>query len=171
MEDIHSHRHVVGNRGFFAVARDLVLAVEFDDAQVDLRITAMASDRQIGLRVFVVVVQPVVPQRREHIAIHDQKRFGQILDEREWTDRAERLVLARVVDANAPLAAVAEIGHEQLREMARGERDVIEAGAGQLTDDDLEDRHIAHRHERLRERDRVWSQSASFPTGKDDGSL
>jgi hypothetical protein len=105
------------------------LAIEFDDAQVDLRVAAVAGDGEVGLRVFVVVVQPVVPERGEHVAVHHEERFGQVVDEGERADGAERLVFARVIDADAPLAAVAEVGHEQLGEVAGGQCNVIEAGA------------------------------------------
>ena len=60
------------------------------------------------------------------VAVHHQEVVVEAVDQGERADRAERLVLAEVVDRDAVALAVAEEGLDQLGEVAGGDRDALE---------------------------------------------
>ena len=90
---------------------------------------------------------------------------------RQRADGAERLVLLVVVDRHAVVRAVLHHRADQVREVADGKRQVGEAVAAQLLDDDLEDGALADREQRLGEHGRVGAQAGPLAAGQDDRSL
>src|ERR1043165_6164054 len=105
------------------------------------------------------------------LAVNHQEVLRQISDQLKGAHRAERLVLARIVDADIPLGAVLEESLYQLRLVIDGERDAREARASKLPDDHLEDRIVADWHKRLGQHDRIRAQTRTLPAGENDRSL
>ena len=90
---------------------------------------------------------------------------------RERANCAERLVLAEVVDREAVVLAVAEEDLDQLGEVTGRDRHALESVVPQLAHDDVEDRAVADRHQRLREDGGVRAQAHALPACEDDGTI
>src|SRR5450759_5909136 len=117
------------------------------------------------------VQQGGVTEVREDVAVEDQKLLREPIEDRHnRAHGAERLVLGGVVDVESPLLAAANIGADQLAEMADGDGDAPKAVPGELAQHDLEDRaFVADRHEWLGDTRRVGTQASALATGEDDG--
>ena len=80
-------------------------------------------------------------------------------------------MLAEVVDRDAVRRAVPEERLDQLRQVARGDRDPLEAVRLQLAHDDVEHRPVADRHQRLRQHGGVGAQARAFASREDHRAL
>src|SRR5215211_288868 len=69
------------------------------------------------------------------------------------------------------MRAVTEHRFDEVREVANRERDLLEAVVGELPYDDIEDRLVADRKQRLGKHGRVRRQACSLATGEDYGLL
>src|SRR5450759_2124508 len=116
------------------------------------------------------VQQGGVTEVREDVAVEDQKLLREPIEDRHnRAHGAERLVLGGVVDVESPLLAAADVGADQLAEMADGDGDAPKAVPGKLAQHDLEDGAVvADRHERLGDARRVRTQASALATGEDD---
>jgi hypothetical protein len=92
-----------------------------------------------------------VVQVGQDVAVHDEELVGQpVQDLQDRADRAERGVLGRVVDLDSPPPAVADVGADEVPEVADGEGGAVEALLGQLAQHDVEDRELVpDRHQGL----------------------
>ena len=105
----------------------------------------------------------------EHVAVDEQEVLGQVGDQAQRADGAERLGLERVVDARAP-GAVAEEGADEVGLVVHRQGDAAKP-AVQLAHQHLKNRVLADRHQRLRQDDRVGPQARALAAGEDDGAL
>ena len=116
----------------------------------------------------VLLDQRAEVDRREEIAVHDEQALEVALDLRERACGAERLFLAQVVQVDAEAGAVAEVGLDQLREVADGQVDMVEAGLREPAEQDLEHGHLADRHQRLRQHGRVGGEARPLAAREHD---
>src|SRR5215217_8969748 len=96
--------------------------------------------------------------------------FRQVFDQLEGSDGAQRFVFQRVVDIETKLFAGAEERHDDLSHMIDRYRHPLHAGTPELCEHDFENRTLADRHERFRQRGRVRPQPYAFATRQDYGS-
>ncbi len=95
--------------------------------QRHLDLASLRGDRRRGVARAMALDQRAVVDVGEHVAVHHQDVVRrQALDQRQRADRAERLVLAVVVDRDAVRLAVAEERLDQLGQVAGGDRDPLE---------------------------------------------
>jgi hypothetical protein len=86
----------------------------------------------------------------QRVAVHDQERLIEPVDERQRSGGAERTLLDAVRDAQPVLRAVPEERPEQLPEVADRQDHLVHPGTLHLPQHDFQDRHVADRHQRLR---------------------
>ena len=115
----------------------------------------------------VALEELAVVQVREEIAVQNEEVLGKVRDETHRTSGPERPVLSRVIDVDAEPRAVAEVGLDDVREVADRHRDSRAAVVPELPDDDFEERMIAERQERLRDRDGVRREARPLLPGED----
>ena len=86
-----------------------------------------------------------------------KRLVGRIRSSSRRAGGPQRLVLPVVdeLDVLGHRGALGEIGADQLAEVADAEVDPVEAGGRELADDQLEDRPLADRDQRLRQNGRV----------------
>ena len=87
---------------------------------------------------------------------------------RSGAGSAERLLLADVGDVDVAVLAAVEDRLDQVREVADAEVHVDDARVLELADDDLEDRLVADRHQRLRQHRGVRREPRAAAAGQDD---
>jgi hypothetical protein len=105
----------------------------------------------------------------QHVAVHHEEVGRQrVLHHQQWADGAEWRLLHGVLDVQAPLAAVADVGADELAEVPDGQRHGAKALLGQLPHDDLEDRVLVpDRNQRFGQAGGVGPQSDAFTAGQD----
>src|SRR6185437_12693709 len=172
-EAVDAHARLVLDLRLLGVARELVALVavvllEVEHAERDLHLPRDGGGGAAGP---VALQQRGVVHVRERVAVHHEEVVVEALDQAQRANRAERLVLAVVVDRDAVVVAVAEEGLDQLGQVAGRDRDVLEAVALELPDDDVEHGTVAHRHERLGQYRGVGPQSRSLAAGQYDCAL
>src|SRR5436305_11373792 len=87
----------------------------------------------------------------EQVSVHHEEVVVEPSCELAQRSRSpERFALANVVDRQPELGTVAEIALEQVREMPRQDGRVLHTVATELPEQDLEDRHLPDRDQRLR---------------------
>ena len=104
----------------------------------------------------------------QHVGVHHQEMFGEIVEQPQRPERAERFGLERIAQRHPELFAVAEIGADQISHVVDRKRCDIEAGAREAADGDLDDRRLADRHQRLGQRHRVGPQPRALAAGEND---
>src|SRR5205823_12545339 len=105
-----------------------------------------------------------------YVAVHDQEGAAQAGDTGERAGGAGRLLLLHEVDLRQPAqgAVLGDEGVEVGAHVAEREGDVVEPGPGELADDDLQDRHLADRQQRLGDDAGERGQPAAAAAREDD---
>ena len=80
------------------------------------------------------------------------------------------VILFDVRDAHATVGTVADHRLDQVRQVADAERHLGDAGGTELAEDELEDRRLADRHQRLREYGSERRQSGALAAGQHDSA-
>ena len=114
----------------------------------------------------MLVEELAVGEVGEDVAVHHQEVLVEAVEQAQGADRAERLLLAVVVDRDPVALAVAEEGLDQLGQVAGDDRQPLEAVRAELAHDHVEDRPVADRHQRLRQDRRVGPQAHPEAAGE-----
>ena len=140
-----------------------------EDAVVDLDQAFLRRDGHEVLLLAVVAHEFAVVELRQYVAVHDDERRVESLDEPERCGSAQGVLLAHVFDRETVRRAVADDSLDQVRQVPDGERDVEDAVAVELSQDNLEDCLVADRHQRFREYARVRREARPSSAGQNDG--
>jgi len=154
LQRVDAHADDVGQLRLLVIARHHVRLAggprHAEHAVVDVHDTPVCGDRHGVAGAPVKIEELAVVQVCEQVPVHDQEGAVDITELPQRAGRAERLGLVQVLDRHSMVRAVAEHGFDQVAQVADRERQVREPVGRELPDDNVEDRPIADRHERLR---------------------
>jgi len=108
-------------------------------------------------------------ERGQHVAVERDERIVEPWDEPERAGGPQRRIFLDVRDRRLRIGAGVEDRANEVGEVAHAERDVEEPLILQLVDEDLEDRALPDRHERLREDGRVRREPGTAAACQDHG--
>ena len=108
-------------------------------------------------------------ERGQHVAVHDEERVVEALDQPERRRGAERAGLVDVLDGDAVRPGVIHHRPDEVGEVPDAQRDVSKTRLAQALDDDLEDRLLADRQERLGQDGGVRCHPRPAPAAQDHG--
>ena len=152
------------------VVRHSSVAVALDDAEAELHLLLEQADRDRRPARAMGAQEVLEVDRRQEVAVHDEKRLVEAAYQGQRPGGSGRLVLVRVIERDPEARAVAEVRLEQGGEMADREGDAADPGDAELANEDLEDGHVAHRHQRLRQDRRVRRQASPTPSREHHGA-
>ena len=145
-----------------------LVAVDVHDTEVDRNLAREHGKRRRSATRDVPVHERREVECREQVAVHHEHAVLREIHLRDRAGRSERLRLAPVDELDAEPLTVAEVRLDQLGEVADREVDADEARRREPSQQDLEHRHVADRHQRLRQDGRVRPQPCSRSAGEHD---
>ena len=152
-------------------ALDLPVLVGDDDPELERVLDRLEADRDRGALLLVQVDDLVQVDVAERVARDDEERLVEpVRREPHRAGGAERALLDRVLDVQAEVAAVAEVGADRLRQERHRDHDVAEAVVAQQLEDVLHARLADDRHHRLRLVRGQRAKARPLPAGHHDGS-
>ena len=127
--------------------------------------------RDVGVVVVMGGEQGAEVGAGQHVAVEHHRGVVPQLrrDVGDAAAGAERLLLDDVVDLQAELRSVTELGLEHLRLVGRAEHDVLDARRGDPRQQVGQERQTGGRQHRLGRRQRQRPQPGALPADEDDG--
>ena len=170
LENIDPHAHVVHARRLLAVGAETVLRVELDQAKVDLVLALKDTDGGVA-SASPDAAAPSPPDpwwSKDHRwqTRNVSSRSSIILPRAPAVPSG--LILVAVADTQPKLGAVAEEGLDEVAQMIDCKNNVGNTRLLHPTQQQLENRHVSERHQRLWEQRRVGMQSRPFAARHDD---